>query len=152
MSVDRELFQDLLLRFMHKYSEFEKKKRDYGTGELLTIAEIHTIQAIGDQERINVTTLGKVLGVTKGSASQMIYKLVDKGLVCKSGSPVSDREVELTLTPRGQTAYQKHEEFHASTRGALSELLREMPQELYETSVIYLKKVNEIMDDYLREE
>lgn len=43
---------------------------------MLTQPEIHTVTIIGDQEGISVTGLSKVRGITKGAASQMVYKKV----------------------------------------------------------------------------
>ena len=91
----REEFVETFQRIVHKYDQFEKKKRYYGTDQLVSISEIHTIDAIGRSGSINVTFLAQTLGVTKGSASQMVYKLVDKGFVEKQISPISDREVVL---------------------------------------------------------
>lgn len=67
-----------------KYNRMDNKQRSYGTDALLSRAEIHTIAAVGDKPGINITALADILGITKGAASQMIYKLVEKGTVEKS--------------------------------------------------------------------
>lgn len=63
-------------RIIHKYAQFEKKPQEYCKGVVLTQPEIHTVTIIGDQEGISVTGLSKVRGITKGAASQMVYKKV----------------------------------------------------------------------------
>lgn len=80
-------------RTMHKYLQVEKQPRQYGPGILLTqTTEIHTIAIIGDQPNINVTELARQRGVTKGAASQLVYKLVNKGYLRKEKSPTLDIE------------------------------------------------------------
>lgn len=68
-------------------------------------AEIHTIAAVGDHPNINITSLAESLGITKGAASQMIYKRVDKGVEKKKVSPDSDTELVLNLTEDGIINY-----------------------------------------------
>lgn len=58
----------LIERVIHKYLQWENKKRTYGTNILLSRAEIHTIAAVGDNPNINVTTLAEMLGITKSVA------------------------------------------------------------------------------------
>ena len=121
----------LMERVIHKYNQWENMKRTYGTELQLTRAEIHTIAAVGDHPGINITALASVLGITKGAASQMIYKLVDKGTVEKKVSPDSDTEVVLTLTDLGQVNYQAHKDYHKKTNDEFLMMLKDMPEPLY---------------------
>lgn len=86
--------------------------RDFRRDKLLTRAEIHTIEVVGNQPQLNITILAEKLGITKVAASQLIYKLVDKELVQKTISPDSDTEVCLILTDAGRIAYNEHREYH----------------------------------------
>lgn len=101
-------------RIMHKYYMSEEKKRDYGLGYPMSRKEIHTVQFIGDAPGINMKSLAEKQGVTKGAASQMISKLVDRGLVVKTRSKESEAEVELSLTDEGKKAYAGHSMYHKS--------------------------------------
>lgn len=136
----------LMERIIHKYVQAEKKKRTYGTKVLLTRAEIHTIAAIGDNPMINVTTLAKVLGITKGAASQMIYKLLDKGVVTKNVSPESDTEVVLGLTKDGMINYEAHREYHKNTNDELFATLRDLPEETYNQLHTALSAFEQLID------
>lgn len=139
----------LMERIIHKYNEWENKKRDYGTGILLSKSEIHTVVAIGDNQGINVTSLSKYLGITKGAASQMIYKLVDKGLVEKKVSPSSDTEVVLSLTKDGQINYVKHNELHKEANDESIKILKTMPKELYDYMFDFFTSFEGIIDNKL---
>jgi len=132
-------------RIVHKYTTIEKKKRYYGTNIQLTCSEIHTIDAIGSNNKINITQLAILKGVTKGAVSQMIYKLIKKGFVKKTVSPKSDTEVILELTEYGQKAYNAHLEYHKITDKIIHKRLEQMTLESYEK----LKKGLEVFEDTL---
>jgi DNA-binding MarR family transcriptional regulator len=102
----------LFLSVMNRYIASEKRPCDYGVGCILYRSEIHTIEAIGKHKQINVTELSTYLSVTKSAISQMIDKLIKKEMVDKKVLSKSDTEVALTLTPKGEIVYYKHEEYH----------------------------------------
>ena len=141
----------LMERVIHKYNQWESKKRTYGTSVPLSRAEIHTIAAVGDHPNINITTLAVVLGITKGAASQMIYKLVDKGAVEKRVSPDSDSEVVLNLTEQGQINYEMHREYHRQTNEEILIMLRDNPQPLYDQLTELLSVFERSIDKRLNE-
>lgn len=142
----------LLERIVHKYSQLEQMKRSYGTGMLFSRAEIHTVAAIGDFNNINITTLSRNLGITKGAASQMVYKLVDKKLVEKKISPNSDSEVVLTLTEEGKRAYQGHKAFHEDSSEKIFQLFRDMPDDEKKRIMSILEQFDSILDERICED
>ena len=142
----------LMERVIHKYSQWENKKRTYGTSMLLSKAEIHTIVAVGNNPGINVTTLADILGITKGAASQMIYKLVEKGSVEKKVSPDSDTEVILNLTNEGLKNYATHNEYHSQANDESIELLKTMPESFCEYMIEFLSAFEKTIDKKLKEE
>ena len=144
----RELSQ-LMERTIHKYIQVEKKARCFGTDTPLTQAEIHTIQLVGDYTNINITSLAKLRGTTKGAASQMIYRLVDKGLINQSVSPDSDTEVCLTLTPSGEKAHQAHMEYHEMSGKKFFKLLSDMPEEYQDYMMKLLQEFDHALDEFL---
>lgn len=133
-------------RVMHKYMQFEKRARCYGTDKPLTQAEIHSIVIIGEKPDINVTELAKLRGVTKGAASQMIYKLVEKGFVSKHVSPNSDTEVCLNLTKDGKIAFCVHQEYHEESGSEFMKMLNDMPQEYQDYMITFLKGCESFLD------
>jgi DNA-binding MarR family transcriptional regulator len=118
-------------QIIYLYVKNEKLSRDYNTGFLLTQAEIHTIEDIGDHAGISVTQLSQMQHKTKGAASQMSYKLVGKGLVTKSVSERSDCEIALHLTELGQKAYDGHKKYHDFTNDEIFKKLRNMDDAAY---------------------
>lgn len=139
----------LMGRVVHKYARWENQKRIYGTGLPLSKAEIHTIAAVGDNPGINITALAGILGITKGAASQMIYKLADKGSVNKQLSPESDTEVALYLTDRGLLDYEAHRRYHAETGCRALSLIKDMPESFFKDTIAYLSAFEQTMDEVL---
>lgn len=117
-------------RVINKFNRTEARVRNYGKNMKLSRAEIHTIEAIGNNQGINVTNLAILRGITKGAVSQMIYKLVKKGAVYKSISPDSDTEVKLELTKEGWNAYKIHKKYHEINNEKFLELLKDIPGEV----------------------
>lgn len=130
MTVDefKEL-SSLLERVIHKYNIIEKKPWDYGNGILLSRAEIHSIMLIKTQPGISVTELAHKRGITKGAASQLLYKMVDKGLVKKETSPNSDAQICLYLTDVGQEVNRLHDEYHQNNAEPFFQYLTTLPED-----------------------
>ena len=141
----------LMERVIHKYVQWENKKRTYGTNILLSRAEIHTVVVIGDNPNINITVLAEMLGITKGAASQMIYKLVDKGIIEKKVSPNSDTEVALNLTSDGTINYEAHRQYHRITNDKALNLLKGIPDPFYDYLIEYFSAFEQVIDEELKE-
>ena len=137
----------LMERAIHKYVQFEKKPQEYCKGLMLTQPEIHTVAVIGDQEGINVTQLAKVRGVTKGAASQMVYKLVDKELVEKRISPNSDSEINLYLTKLGKKARAEHRKRHEVISSKFGDMVKDIPEDMLERIKDLLRSFEEKLDE-----
>ena len=105
--------QGLFLKIINKYRMLEKIPLDHGTGDLLFPAEMHTLEAVGRSPGITVTALAAQQGVTKGAVSQVVGKLLRKGLLEKRRSATDAKTVHLGLTDKGRIADQGHAAFHA---------------------------------------
>lgn len=112
MKTDIENIHDKLFRIVNKLLILEKRPLNGGSGEMLTMQEVHTLVAIGKEQGINVTSLAHRGGVTKGAVSQMIKKLSAKGYVRRMRPIGDDREICLFLTDKGGAAARRHQEMH----------------------------------------
>ena len=135
-------------RVVNKINELEKMPYDFGVGEKLYPSEIHTIQAIGNNSGINVTTLAQKLGITKGGVSQMISKLKKRELIEKVRSTDNDKEVLLILTAKGQKAFNEHEKFHYDMYMDFIKYMDDISQEEIETFKKILDKVDFYAERY----
>jgi DNA-binding MarR family transcriptional regulator len=130
---------------VNKYIATEKKPLDYGVGCLLYRAEIHTIEAIGGHVQTNITDLSNYLGVTKSAVSQMIDKLVKKGMVNKQVLSKSDTEVALSLTKNGEQVCAGHAAYHKEFYHAIDQILTAVPEEDIKAFCEIMDKLDSIM-------
>ena len=112
MKTNFENIHNTLFRIVNKMLALEKSPVDSGSGEMLTMQEIHTLVAVAKEPGINVTSLAHRGGVTKGAVSQMIKKLSAKDYVRRMRPIGDDREICLFLTDKGSSAARRHQESH----------------------------------------
>lgn len=93
---------------VNKHKTLDRLPRDFGLNESLIGSEIHTIAVIGDSSLANVTEVSRELGISKAAASQAIRKLQKDGYIRKLKDDNNKREVLLSLTRKGNQAYQGH--------------------------------------------
>jgi DNA-binding MarR family transcriptional regulator len=111
----RRQFEELMQTLswvMERLEMLINRHMNFGTGQKLTSAEIHTVETIGKNPSINVTDLAKIKQVTKGAISQMVTRLVKKDLVRKTSFSDNSKEVIIELTRNGWIAFKGHEETH----------------------------------------
>ncbi|RED48143.1 MarR family winged helix-turn-helix transcriptional regulator [Aestuariispira insulae] len=145
---------ETLHQLITRANALENTPKAFGTDTLLHRAEIHTIQAIGLRPGQNLQQLADRMAVTKGAASQMVTKLVRKGLVKKDKGEDNRKEVLLNLTEQGWTGFHRHEAFHAYLHQVLLDHygealeqkmaeLRGCLQELLSVTDLYEEKVKD---------
>lgn len=132
---------------VNKYISTEKKPLDYGIGCLLYRSEIHTVDAIGRHAQINITDLSNYLGVTKSAVSQMIDKLVKKGVVKKQVLSKSDTEVALSLTEKGKRVYASHVAYHKEFYHAIDQILTTVPEDDIRVFCDIMNKLDSLLSD-----
>lgn len=142
---DYKLLLEQIERVIHEYNQRENQKQNYGVDVPLTQTEIHLIAEIGEQPGIGVKALAEIKGVTAGAASQMIKKLVQKGLVCKRISAESEAKIELTLTEKGQICFTEHEKFHEEASKKWYQLLDKLDDNSYEMLNQILMQMEEML-------
>jgi DNA-binding MarR family transcriptional regulator len=112
MNNRKAMISETLVRVLNKALANQRKPRRYGLEDMLYPAEVHMVMLIGQYPTFGVTELAAKAGITKGAVSQMIQRLVSKGLISKSTSSSSGRRVILELTNRGKIAFYSHERLH----------------------------------------
>jgi len=144
----REMSRGLFL-ILNKHTRLESLPFRVDEGVEVTHRELHAIQAIGENKRINITDLGAYFGVTKSAASQMTTKLARKGFVEKESSDRSNKEMQLTLTRLGWRAFELHEKFHGDHMADLVEKLDAFSLSQIETTSVLLEVLERVVDERL---
>ena len=155
MKTKDKKIENLLLhlrRIMNKHSSLEEQPIRFNEMVVLTPREIHSIQAIGENELINIKELGDYFGVSKSAASQMVAKLVEKGYVRKENPTYNNKELQLTLTDIGRQAFSAHECFHGKH---MEDLIKRLNSEFTKTEIAraseLLGMIEDIMDKRILE-
>jgi DNA-binding MarR family transcriptional regulator len=74
-------------------------------------SQLRALLVIEKHEGANLRALGEVLGSRPSSVSRLCDRMEAMGLVVRSPSPTSRREVELRLSRRGHKALDEHRAF-----------------------------------------
>lgn len=111
--------------------------------EGLSIAELHTIVAVGLHETNSMKVVASRLDVTMATLTAAMNKLERKGFVERMRSETDRRQVLVQLTSKGRKAFRAHESFHKKmVDSALSVLTLEE-----ETVFVYaLGKIKDFFD------
>lgn len=77
----------------------------------LTLSEIHVIETLNDKVCF-MNEIAKDLGVTMGTATVSVNKLVDKGFILREQSSEDRRKITVKLSKKGFLALESHYKFH----------------------------------------
>lgn len=110
----------------------------------VTMNDMHVIDAIGDGEAKNMTSVAKKLGVTTGTLTIAVNGLVKKGFVNRERSEEDRRVVLVSLSESGKKLYVQHNLFH-------KELTTGLADQLNDQEKVLLEKVLSNLNHYLAE-
>ena len=138
--MDEELL-DLFREFYEKQDIVQKQTtkpfiHEYGHSEL------HCIDTIGRYERTNVTSIGQRLSITRGAASKIARRLIERGDVEKYQVETNRKEVYYSLTERGQRVFDAHTERHAAWQSRDLAFLETVPEREKRAVSRFLKHFN----------
>ena len=138
-----------LARIINKRSRIEALRIRFDDGAEFTPREIHTIEAIGKHENINVKELGDRFGVTKSAASQLVSKLERRGFVVKKHAAHSNKELRLSLTDSGWRAFHAHKRHHKMHMADMVAKLETFSLSQIATTSVLLETIEDVMDSRL---
>lgn len=101
-----QLAGELFIKLYDRYSKLENKKYLCPEIEELTLIEIKTIIVIGRTEGlIKMSEIANQLGVTLGTPTVTIDRLIKKGYVDRVRDEEDRRQVLIALTEKGQHSF-----------------------------------------------
>jgi DNA-binding MarR family transcriptional regulator len=112
MNASEHEFAESLLRIFDSVLLTEEKALSKGYFPDLSIAELHTIESIGPYEARAMSETAQRLGITTGTLTVAIDRLVKKGYVERNRDTKDRRVVRINLTRKGKLAYRIHSKFH----------------------------------------
>lgn len=140
MNTAEEDFADGLLRIFDNVLLTEEKALSKGYFSDLSIAELHTIEAIGPYEARAMSETANRLGITTGTLTVAIDRLVRKGYVERNRDTKDRRVVRIHLTRHGKLAFRMHSKFHTLLVKRIMEPLDSEKQEILAEMVMNIDR------------
>lgn len=118
------ILNELLVDLFHDILEIEEKSlRDSGSD--LTITEMHTIHAVGDERPRTMTEISRDLNITMGTLTTGVDKLIKKGYLLRKRTEEDKRVVLVELTDKGVVAKKMHDRFHQDMISSVIETMND---------------------------
>lgn len=140
---DKAIVDTLLSDTFNSILRIEERSLKNRLTEGLSIAELHTIVAVGLHEINSMKVVASRLDVTMATLTAAMNKLERKGFVERSRSEIDRRQVLVQLTSKGRKAFRAHESFH---KKMVDSALAALTQEEEELFVSALGKIKDFFD------
>jgi len=143
-----EKLSKVLLELWGSVAKIEEAALVRSNGRILSVNELHTLEAIGEDRRKTMTHVAAVLKVSVSTLTAAVNKLVDKGYINRFRIPADRRMVMIELTEKGALAVREHEAFRLSMiNDALSQLSGDEAEKLINSleninSIIVMKRIS----------
>lgn len=144
LNSNRKIINELLVKLFNDILEIEEKALKEGKLNDLSVTEIHTIEAIGMYKPRTMTEVANDLGITVGTLTTAITKLVKKEYVERTRGEEDRRAVMIALTRKGKLAYRIHDQFHQEM---ISETISGLSDHEEEILVKSLDKINDFFKE-----
>lgn len=135
---------DLLSGTFQSVLRIEEKSLDNKLTRGLSIADIHTIDAIGLHEKNPMNVTAQRLNVTTATLSIAVNKLERLGYVMRERCEEDRRKVLLSLTAAGRKVYRAHRAFH---RHMVTEALSDLDETEQRALASALAKLKGFFDE-----
>ncbi|MGL1042835.1 MarR family winged helix-turn-helix transcriptional regulator [Vibrio vulnificus] len=132
-----EKLNQTLTEFYDKMSSWEQsvvKETGY------SLAQIHTIEVLGCHGALRMKELAEKLGITTGTLTVQIEKLVKAELIERCALPEDRRAIVVKLTEAGQVIHRQHNQLHLDL---VRKLTRHIDEEQQALLLSCLEKMNQ---------
>ena len=104
-----EHYSQILVEFFERMSSWEQ---GIVAGREISLPQMHLIEVVGNHDRIRMKDLAARLGVTTGTLTVMVHRLVTRGYLRKEKDPEDNRSSFVSMSEKGQREYQNHHHLH----------------------------------------
>ena len=140
-----EVLHDILVKLFQEILDIESKALITSEFKDISVNDMHIIEAIGEREPKNMSSVAKIMSVTVGTLTIAINSLVKKGYVHRERSEEDRRVVLISLTEKGKQANAHHMKFHD---GMIQAVLKDLNEEQQEVLVKALMNLRTFFDSY----
>ena len=139
MERHRNVVNELLVKIFNEILQIEEKTLRSGHFSDLSVREMHTIETIGRKNQRMMSEVAQDLGITVGTLTTSINRLIKKGYVDRKIIEEDRRVVLVELTKKGKVAHRLHDRFHNEMVKTMMDGLSEDEKEVLINS---LEKLN----------
>ena len=140
-----EILHDILVKLFQEILDIESKALITSEFKDISVNDMHIIEAIGEKEPKNMSTVAKIMSVTVGTLTIAINSLVKKGYVHRERSEEDRRVVLISLTEKGRKANAHHQKFHD---GMIQAVLKDLDEDQQKILVKSLMNLRGFFDSY----
>ena len=140
-----KVLHDILVRLFQEILDIESKALITSEFKDISVNDMHIIEAIGEKEPKNMSTVAKIMSVTVGTLTIAINSLVKKGYVHRERSEEDRRVVLISLTEKGRKANAHHQKFHD---GMIQAVLKDLDEDQQKILVKSLMNLRGFFDSY----
>lgn len=144
MERHRNVVNELLVKIFNEILQIEEKTLRSGHFSDLSVREMHTIETIGRKDQRMMSEVAQDLGITVGTLTTSINRLIKKGYVDRKRIEEDRRVVLVELTKKGKVAHRLHDRFHNEMVKTMMDGLSEDEKEVLINS---LEKLNVYFKD-----
>lgn len=134
-----DVLHDILVKLFQEVLDIESKALITPEFKDISVNDMHIIEAIGEKEPKNMSSVAKIMSVTVGTLTIAINSLVKKGYVHRERSEEDRRVVLISLTEKGRKANAHHMKFHDGMIQAVLKDLDEEQQKILVKSLLNLR-------------
>lgn len=114
-----ETLNALLVRLFNNILTYEERALITEEFKDITLNDMHVIEAIGMNQKRNMSAIAATLEVTVGTLTIAMNNLVKKGYVKRTRSAKDRRVVLVSLTDKGEKAFHHHMAYHEDMINAI---------------------------------
>ncbi len=135
----KEQYSNILVEFFERMSSWENgvvADRD------ISLAQMHLLEVVGNHGKLRMKELSEKLGVTTGTLTVMVHRLVAKEYLAKMKDTDDKRSYFVKLTKAGETEYDNHHHLHGHL---IEDIINTLGTETAESFFHNLNTVQELM-------
>ncbi len=135
----KEQYSNILVEFFERMSSWEN---GVVADRKISLPQMHLLEVVGNNGELRMKELSEKLGVTTGTLTVMVHRLVTKEYLEKEKDPDDKRSYFVKLTKSGQNEYDNHHLLHGQL---IEEIINTLGEETAESFFCNMNIIQEIM-------
>lgn len=136
-----------LVDIFGQINKLEQRALATGLNDDVSVTEMHIMEKIGQAGSSRMTDIARALGVTLATLTVACDRMQRKDLIERTRAEKDRRVVMVSLTAKGQAAWQYHEKFH---QDLIDAALADMSEDEQKALSHALEKLGEFLSTYER--